>query len=659
MKRSGIVSPIKNSIIASLIAAASMAVSNVFVEIIKQDSILQFKDIFRLSLWHMFVWLWFGAAAGLIFALYFALKKKKSHPQFLTYLIYLYILIALFAAFVGYINQDLLSSVFSPKSMAVNSAFIAAGAALFILFFKKIKITQIQTFPTALRIYVLVLLLILCASVILNLGLVSKSSSPLSQVMDRPPNNFNVVMISLDAVRADHLSCYGYSRKTTPHIDQLASKGILFSNAFSHASHTKESVPSLLTSTYPSTHNVKTLTSALPKNLITLPSVFKAFGYQTALFSANGVVSPAYGYTRGVDDFFGSETDIIRATILGNLLHRVKTLDLPVLSPTINRIIEWSTFLIRKKSSIQSDDAGHVTQKALTWITEHQNKPFFMYVHYAGSHAPYLPPAPYHKMFVADEAQKPVINFPPNLEMFWPFVKGKALPEPKRKNMIAQYDGELFDHDQNLGLLFDHLKKLRLEEKTILIITADHGEEFYDHQGWGHGHSLFDEVIHVPLIISSPVLIPQAKTVNDLVAQVDVFPTLCRVCGISQYLKLPYEIEGMDFSPLFTSSSQRFSREFVFSEVFHAGNSAKSLRTEKFKAIKVVGRDQTQHFVFDLIADPDESTNVIQKHPSAAKELFERIDFLVKRAQKKSFDSLDITLDEDLKDKLRTLGYIK
>lgn len=477
--------------------------------------------------------------------------------------------------------------------------------------------------------------------------------------MGKLSDNLNVMIISLDAVRCDHLSCYGYERKTTPNIDRLASKGALFLNAFSQSSHTKESVPSLLTSTYPSTHDVKSLSSALPENLLPLPSVFQSFGYKTALFSANSVVSPAYGYHRGVDDFFGPQTDKIRATILGNLLYRMEGLKIPVLSSAMDSLLGLSYSLVGNKKSLYSDDAYQITQKAVTWISENQEEPFFMYIHYAGGHAPYDPPAPVRQLFDPDYSHKPVRNYPQNLEMFLPFEKGKPLPKRELENMIAQYDGEIFDHDRNLGLLFDHLKKLHLKEKTITIITADHGEEFYEHHGWGHGHSLFDETIHVPLIIHCPKCIPESKKIKDLVAQVDIFPTLCSLCGFSPYLKLSYNIEGMDLSPTFAPTKKKYVRRFVFSEVYHGGNSAKCLRSHEYKAIKVNWKNKTKRLLFHLTTDPLEKNNITNKEREVAQELFGKIDTVVEQSKKKSFESKPVVMDEDLKEKLRSLGYIK
>lgn len=647
------------SIVAALIAAATMAVLNILVEVVKKDSIFSLKDIFSLSLWHMAIGIWFGAFLGIVTAFYFTLIKKNAPKNILIFLIYIYFLLALLVAVIGYINQYFLASIFTLKSMTLNFAFMVAGLILLFVFIKKVKVTKVKKFPTLLRVYVLILVLILSYSLVLNSGLLKKSSRIDDQIIAKIEDPLNVMIISLDAVRFDHLSCYEYERKTTPNIDRLASKGALFLNAFSQSSHTKESVPSLLTSTYPSTHNVKSLSSALPKNLLTLPSVFQSFGFKTALFSANSVVSPAYGYQRGVDDFFGPQTDKIRATILGNLLYRMKGLKIPVLSSTTDYLLGWSYSLVGNKKSLYFDDAHEVTQKAMTWISENQDEPFFMYFHYAGGHAPYTPPAPYHKLFDPHYSDKPVTNYPQNLEMFLPFEKGRPLPERELKNMIAQYDGEIFDHDKNLGLLFDHLKKLHLEEKTIIIITADHGEEFYEHQGWGHGHSLFDEVIHVPLIIYAPKMMTEAKKVKDLAAQVDIFPTLCRLCGISPFLKLSYDIEGMDLSPTFISTEKKYVRRFVFSEVYHGGNSAKCLRSQEYKAIKVNWNDKTKRLLFHLTTDPLEKNNIANKDKDILEDLFGKIDTIVEQSKKKSFEPKPIVMDEDLKEQLRSLGYIK
>jgi arylsulfatase A-like enzyme len=199
------------------------------------------------------------------------------------------------------------------------------------------------------------------------------------------------------------VSCYGYERKTTPNLDRLASEGVLFEKAFAHSSHTLESIPSLLASCFPSTHKMNAITNALPRNLFTLPEIFKAFGYKTAFFSSNPYVSPPFGYNRGVERFIGPSDDFVRAhkTVFGHLLK---------MSPRVfglgkitGLFLHLSMSLSNSSSTLKSTDARYITEKAINWITNHQKKPFFIYLHYEGGHAPYHAPEKYQHLFSPDE----------------------------------------------------------------------------------------------------------------------------------------------------------------------------------------------------------------------------------------------------------------
>lgn len=478
-------------------------------------------------------------------------------------------------------------------------------------------------------------------------------------ISDAKFKNFNILIISLDAVRFDHLGCYGYKKKTSPNIDQIAANGVIFENAFAQSSHTIESVPSLFTSTYPTTHNVRHMMNTIPKNLLSLPYIFKLNGYKTSVFSTMTYVSSTYGYKRGVNEFYEPQKNIIRRTILAHSLS--KSLLKIFRSRWINNIFKFSYNLFPSKYSLISTDAKYVTQKVISWISENRNKPFFLYVHYEGGHYPYDPPEPYDRLFDTYYPNEPVINCPEPSGLFLPFIKGTPMPKRELENMIAQYDGKIFYHDSNLKFLFNHLKKLNLINKTIVVITADHGEEFYEHKGWAHGHSLFDELIHVPLIFYCPGYIPKGKRIPAFVEQVDVFPTICNLAGVNNKLELPYEIEGVDLSNLFSSRQYRNEREYIFSEFTSADgkNSASCLRTKIFKAIELKYENRIERILLNLISDPLEKNNIYDKESQICNELFERIGTIVKRAKIKAFKPRRMILDENIKEKLRSLGYIK
>jgi len=649
--------PFLYSIFAVCIAGTTMAILNVLVEIIRGNSAFGFADIFHISLWHIIIWVIFGSIVGAIYTVILALRKKEIVKSS-SYFIYAFIFIACWLLFIGYINIYFLPLIFSIQSVMWNLILFFIGFILLIIILKTKKIAKLKSFSNILKVYIFILIIMLLVSFVYDMSFLPKAKKFNNVKINENTNYSNVIIILLDAVRYDHLGCYGYGRETSSNIDRLAANGVIFENAFAQSSHTGESVPSLFTSTYPSTHNVRMLTSALPKNILTLPSIFKLHGYKTAIFSTNPNVSTTFGYNIGVDDFIGPRLDLIKSTILSHLLTSF-SLKVPVLGEVSNYIFRFTYSLFPSKNSLNSTDASLVTQKIISWLSENQDEPFFLYIHYTGGHSPYIPPKPYDRLFDPDYPNKPVANYPESLGIFLPFSEGKSMPQRELENLIAQYDGEIFYHDINLRFLFNHLTKLGLDNKTIMVLTSDHGEEFFDHNGWGHGHSLFDEVIHIPLIFYGPGLIPEGKRIQELVELVDIFPTLCSLCGISDDLKLPYKIEGIDLASIILSKPHKHNRKYIFSEVNYGGHSAKCLRTKDFKAVLAKFGKKTERMLFSLISDPFERDDIYDKEKQIGTELFQKLELIVKRAEEKSFDSQRIIMDESLKEKLRTLGYIK
>jgi arylsulfatase A-like enzyme len=199
---------------------------------------------------------------------------------------------------------------------------------------------------------------------------------------------------------------------------------------------------------------------------------------------------------------------------------------------------------------------------------------------------------------------------------------------------------------------------LGLDEKTIIIITSDHGQEFYEHHGWMHGQSLYDELSHVPLIIFYPERQLTQKRIKGIVSHVDILPSLCSLCGFPDF-KLSYEIEGMDLSPEIRGEDQTVRREYAFSELHKGGLPSHSLRTISHKAIVMNFGTQMLRQFFDLSSDPLEMNNIHEDGKLIEKGLFDEMEALAAAAKKRAFQSPGVVLDERTKEKLRALGYIK
>jgi arylsulfatase A-like enzyme len=545
-------------------------------------------------------------------------------------------------------------------SIAMNIILFALGAFLFFVILRKNRSaasTKISFFHYFL-FYALAI--IIFSSFITEHVMPDRKLSDPASVKDMLKSKYNVILIVWDAVRFDHVSAYGYKRKTTPNLDQLAAKGALFENAISQSSHTRESIPSLLSACFPSTHRMNLITDKLPKDLIILPEIFKALKYNTVSFSANPLISPLFGYNEGVDQFFSPSADSIRSerSVFGHLLNLAPSI--PVLGLITKPLLKFSSFLYFTDGLLESTDAKTITDKAIRWVTGHQQKPFFMYLHYEGGHAPYIAPKEHQKLFTSNVFNEHEIYFPTNESLYLPFEEGDPLAPQEIENMVAQYDAKIFSHDENLGRLVNHLEKLELIDNTLIVITSDHGEEFYEHKGWAHGHSLYEELIHVPLVFYGPKLISAGWRIKEPVALVDVVPSILSLFGIEKNHIFPYELDGDDISPLLKTKNLDFSEKHIFSELHKGNNSSLSFRGERYKLIDIEYGLERKVMLFDLVVDPLEKEDIAEKHPAKVWLIYLMLRSTKKEAENQTFEPRKRPpLNKNEKKRLKSLGYTK
>jgi len=442
----------------------------------------------------------------------------------------------------------------------------------------------------------------------------------------------NVVFIVVDSLRADHLGCYGYGRDTTPVIDKLAREGTLFRQAFSHGGYTYLSVPTLLTSLYPEAHGVvmpsREAESAycdLKKGVITFPEIFLKNGYMTAAFG--GPNFEKMPYLKRCFQF----VDIVSA----------------------------------------NDPDRSLTHDALDWLKKNRGKPFFLYLHYYDLHFPYNLGSPFLPGGKQDAKveefiellNKDDIFYLPMLVMIndW-FDANQQQRDVFLSYLLSRYDGEIRYVDYSIGAFLEGLKRLGLSGNTLVILTSDHGEEFYEHGNFLHTNKFYDELIHVPLILRMPNVIPGGKVIADVVRHIDIMPTVCDILGVG--LKVPVEgVSLMSFvrngngPALELYSSVAFAADFIASRISNvlkrqegptalldlgAGDEKKEgqiynelkskaakenilhekvLRTQKWKLIESYNSDGPDAELYDLESDPQESDNLAEKMP----ELVERL----------------------------------
>ncbi len=328
----------------------------------------------------------------------------------------------------------------------------------------------------------------------------------------RPPiatAHNNVVLIMLDTVRADHLSCYGYARPTTPHLDAVARQGVLFERAIAPTSWTLPALASVLTGLLPHQHGAA-WNQAMAAQPLTLAEILKAQGYQAAAFNANEEFGLAgWGLNQGFDVYVDAHDWLrhnLAATFVGQSLYQ-----------TLFR--EFVSF-----NEFDHLDADQINRQVLDWYAHRSRRPYFLFINYMDAHRPYVPPAPYDHRF--GRISKPVL---------WHISAAlrdghwrRPITPSERQSLLDGYDNSLNYLDAQIARLLDVLQASPDNERTFVIIAGDHGEGFGEHSAYDHGWDLYREVLHVPILVSGPGL-PTGQRVAGVAELREIFPTVLKL----------------------------------------------------------------------------------------------------------------------------------
>ena len=428
----------------------------------------------------------------------------------------------------------------------------------------------------------------------------------------------NVLLVLIDTLRADKLGCYGSDLGLTPNIDQLAAQGCLFEKAYSHAPWTLPSVSSLLTSTYPVRHGAggrlgspRGLTG-LASDVRTMAECYADQGYDTGAIINVLFLSPKFGISRGFDDY---------------------------------------DFRPPREDQRVQRRATEVTDTALTWLKaqkKRSGRPFFYMVHYFDPHLTYDPPSRFREKFAlpADWNVDPDL-FGTEADMIR-LRQGKVdvslLPLYRLEHL---YNGEIAYADEQVGRLLAGLEEMGLDDSTVVVLTADHGEEFLDHRGFEHGHTLYDELIHIPLIIRYPELIKPVR-VRAAVGHVDVAPTLCGLAGVQP----ESTFQGKSLESLMFGESKK-SRA-ILSQGNMWGPSLTSLRYGGYKLIRGAGKVALYH----MAVDPHERHDVSGEEGEGERRaaMSEVMNNILSRAKTGQGEVVDLSSAEVKR--LGALGYV-
>ncbi len=411
----------------------------------------------------------------------------------------------------------------------------------------------------------------------------------------------NVLVISVDCLRPDHLSCYGYRRPTTPVLDRLSREGIRFTQAISVAPWTSPSLISLLTSLYPPVHGVDGRTKSLPKGMPTPIKILKKSGY----------LVPGISYIHTVWNYQNLGFDIVK-------------------EPT---------------QFEQKDEEIRINE----WLEGNYRKKFFFWHHFYTPHLPYNPLPEYEKLFM-DEGQElsKDLKYKLSFVRTQPVVRKGKIDFKKEEvpYVISLYDAEIRQLDAQIGSIINKLELLGILYKTIVVITADHGEEFLEHGTIGHASTtlaanLYDECIRIPLILWNPRFLPQGKIINQQVQNIDIMPTIFDLLNLD--INIP--VEGKSLLGLIQDRQTQPPREYAFSDTTLGGFQSteeqeqgriRSIRTEHWKLIHNYTPKRNIYLLFDLKKDPLETEDVIKEHPQIAQSYISQLrrwtfDCLIKK----------------------------
>ena len=451
----------------------------------------------------------------------------------------------------------------------------------------------------------------------------------------------NVILITVDTLRADHLSCYGYTRPTTPVLDAFAQEGVLFAHAYSQSSWTKPATTSLLTSQYPSMHQTNLERSRIPDAEVLLPEVMHDAGYTTAVLSGNPWVTTEYGFNQGVDHFYSIyEERFARVTLFMPALKRVNNFAGAPLYNMIKRMVQGEVSTTARDEQLAAE--------AARWLGDNRARRFFVYIHMMSPHHPYDPPPPYDTMFVQRPQVPPVTNYPRKSYFFG--EEGAPLTELQLADMVGRYDGDIRFGDTVIGKLVATLRDLDLLERTVVIVTADHGEEFYDHKNWGHGHSVYNELLHVPLLMRFPARFPRGLRVDSTVMTIDVMPTILDLAGA----RSPAPMAGHSLVGLVEGKPSDPPDE-AFSELLYRYGTGRSLIEGDKKLIEISVGDEQKHEMYDLRADAGERWNIA---PAEAPQLLSRIAEVSQWAERHRVDAAEAHVTEEMEKRVKALGYV-
>jgi arylsulfatase len=394
----------------------------------------------------------------------------------------------------------------------------------------------------------------------------------------------NILFIVVDTLRASRLGCYGYAKPTSPTMDRLAAQGARFANCFAPGIPTTPAHTTIYTGLHPLTHNIVCHGGQvdLDRKIPVFPELLQNRGYTTAAVDNLYDIKPwlARGYEFYINPSFH---------------HKMRLLV----------------------------SCEEINARAIPWIRDHAHEKFYLFVHYWEPHTPYLPPERYRTFYPSDRdpfspeyTSFEPIKRQPFWEMFRDLWFNKLGPVTDAEYVASLYDAEIRHVDDGIAELLGGLDSIGLTEETLVVLTGDHGESLYQHDIYFDHHGLYDDVIHVPLLMRAPQSIRPGQTIAPLVQHLDLAPTLLEAAGAP----IPPSMEGRSLWPLATGQTESGGWDRVIA-CENTWQSKWAVRTPTTKFILAREPDRHQmppRELYDLTVDPEETTNLVEVRPEEA-----------------------------------------
>lgn len=438
-------------------------------------------------------------------------------------------------------------------------------------------------------------LLLLCLAI--TASLFARSSR-------RAPPRPNVILISIDTLRPDHLEPYGYPRPTSPFLQRFRRDAVLFREVIAQASSTLPSHASIFTSMIPQHHSAShNQNRPLADEAVTLAEVLHQNGYRTLAVVGGGQLAPVYGLTQGFETYEAGD------------------------------------------GSGALEVFGGIVWHGLRLLEERDDRPFFLFLHTYQVHHPYTP-EPWRLARLKSGYSGPLPGHIA-VELLLDINQGRReIDSRDLQHIIDTYDAEVSSMDQAFGFLVDALEARDLYRDTLIVFTSDHGEEFGEHGwvGW-HSHTLYDELLRVPLIIKLPGLRHAGTEVRAAVRSLDIAPTILALAG----LKPPASFEGQDLLPFVEQGHRRGLGAIAWRETT-------TDETMKFSAIRAGDWKLHGGRLYNLRLDPAEQRDLTAEQPEVLRTLERQLAGAI--ARRRPLSSGTAHIDEKTRESLRALGYL-